>query len=290
MSSFGCIAARPLNSWSNKIKVAGMVLLVLFAMRLPSSNYIIIGDAINRESCEKILDMMDDTYNQRRKPRHSKNNTGWIGNLIFDLFEPEATCISEERFGSDSDERYDAFGDGPKFVCGVDYIAAKAKKGDCLIYSVGSNNDVRFEKAVHTHMKGCEVHTFDPTVAEDAFIGGEYAQFHSWGLGTDGGTEGISMGGLDTGSRKSFETVVRDLGHDNRTIDILKIDCEGCESATMPPLFDLIGAGKIKFRVTHKERNHWGCGGASCVEYAFTSESYLRDINQEIICPGTADV
>lgn len=223
MSSFGCIAARPLNSWSNKIKVAGMVLLVLFAMRLPSSNYIIIGDAINRESCEKILDMMDDTYNQRRKPRHSKNNTGWIGNLIFDLFEPEATCISEERFGSDSDERYDAFGDGPKFVCGVDYIAAKAKKGDCLIYSVGSNNDVRFEKAVHTHMKGCEVHTFDPTVAEDAFIGGEYAQFHSWGLGTDGGTEGISMGGLDTGSRKSFETVVRDLGHDNRTIDILKV-------------------------------------------------------------------
>ena len=90
----------------------------------------------------------------------------------------------------------------------------------------------------------------------------------------------------------------------------------------MPPLFDLIGAGKIKvnqilielhrdagfgdsfnnvydfflaadrakFRVTHKERNHWGCGGASCVEYAFTSESYLRDINQEIICPGSADV
>ena len=90
----------------------------------------------------------------------------------------------------------------------------------------------------------------------------------------------------------------------------------------MPPLFDLIVADKLqvnqilielhrdlgfedsfskvsdfflaadraKFRVTHKERNHWGCGGASCVEYAFTSESYLRDINQATICPGTADV
>jgi len=212
LSLFHCFfpTAQPLYSWSNKI--AGMVLLVLFAtMRLPSSNYISIRDAINRESCEKILDMMDDTYNQRRKPRHSKNNTGWIGNLLFDLFEPEATCISEERFGSDLDKRYDAFGDGPKFVCGVDNIAAKAKKGDCLIYSVGSNNDMRFEKAVHTHMKGCEVHTFDPTVAEDAFIGKEYAQFHSWGLRTDGGTEGISMGGLDTGRRKSFEMVVRDF-------------------------------------------------------------------------------
>jgi hypothetical protein len=90
----------------------------------------------------------------------------------------------------------------------------------------------------------------------------------------------------------------------------------------MPPLFDLIVAGKLqvnqilielhrdhgfensfskvydfflaadraKFRVTHKERNHWGCGGASCVEYAFTSESYLREINESILCPGNANV
>lgn len=173
--------------------------------------------------CEKILDTLDNVYNQRRKPRHSKSNVGWNGQIIFDLFEPEATCISEERFGSDSEERYDAFGDGPKFVCGVDHIAAKAKKEDCLIYSVGSNNDVRFEKAVHTHMKGCEVHTFDPTVADDAFIGGEYAQFHSWGLGTENGTEGLSFSGTDTGVRKSFETILQDLGHDNRTIDVLKV-------------------------------------------------------------------
>jgi len=90
----------------------------------------------------------------------------------------------------------------------------------------------------------------------------------------------------------------------------------------MPPLFDLIVAGKIrvnqilielhrdagfgdsfnnvydfflsadwaKFRVTHKERNHLGCGGASCVEYAFTSEAYLREINEAILCSGNADV
>ncbi len=90
----------------------------------------------------------------------------------------------------------------------------------------------------------------------------------------------------------------------------------------MPPLFDLIVAGKIrvnqilielhsdagfgdsfnnvydfflaaywaKFRVTHKEMNHWGCGGASCVEYAFTSEAYLREINEAILCSGNSDV
>ena len=89
----------------------------------------------------------------------------------------------------------------------------------------------------------------------------------------------------------------------------------------MLPLFDLIVAGKVtvnqilielhrsgfgdsfndmydfflaadraKFRVTHKERNHWGCQGFECVEYAFTSESFLRDINESLICPRNADV
>jgi hypothetical protein len=44
-----------------------------------------------------------------------------------DLFEPEATCISEERFGQGRNtSRYNAFGDGPKFVCGLDSIPVGA--------------------------------------------------------------------------------------------------------------------------------------------------------------------
>ena len=60
----------------------------------------------------------------------------------FDLYEPEATCLDEERFGTRI--RYDAFGDGPKFICGVDYLAKKAAAAgeNCLVYSVGSKNHV----------------------------------------------------------------------------------------------------------------------------------------------------
>ncbi len=89
----------------------------------------------------------------------------------------------------------------------------------------------------------------------------------------------------------------------------------------MPPLFDLIASGEVqvnqilielhlgvealnfgniygfflaadraKFRITHKERNHWGCGGATCVEYSFVSESYLREANGSILCQSTAAV
>ncbi len=121
--------------------------------------------------CAKILNALDDQYNQHCKPHHSKQ-PGWTGKKRFDLFELEATGFREERFGSESDERFDAFGDGPNFVCGMDVIAVKAKadnanSGDspgCLVFSVGSNNDIQFEKAIHTHMKGCEIHTFDPKI------------------------------------------------------------------------------------------------------------------------------
>ena len=42
---------------------------------------------------------------------------------------------------------------GPKFVCGVDILATKAKSNaGCLVYSVGSNNQVDFERGVKQFM------------------------------------------------------------------------------------------------------------------------------------------
>ena len=80
----------------------------------------------------------------------------------------------------------------------------------------------------------------------------------------------------------------------------------------MPPLFDLIASGKIEvnqvlielhkgsanstqlydfflaadranFRITHKERNHWGCAGERCVEYAQAKVSYVRPMEQSVL-------
>ena len=154
------------------------------------------------------------------------------------------------------------------------------------------------------------------TLDDTPFVGGEYATFHPWGLGTDGGKEGVTMHERrNDGERKSFQTVMQKLGHTNRTIDILKIDCQGCEYASMPPLFELIASGnvqvdqvlielhdskqdnftsqmneffsaadKAKLRIVHKERNQWGCDGFRCVEYALVSESFLREANEAILC------
>lgn len=256
--------------------------------------------------CESVLDKLDTQFDARRKARQETQFTinPDYPQGTFDKWEPEAVCLADERFGSTV--RYKALGDGPKFVCGVDFLAKKAKNEGCLVYSVGSNNDISFEQAVHSII-GCEIHTFDPYIPEDKFVGNDIVTFHQWGFGEDNSTQGPTF--------KSAGTVIKELGHTNRAIDIFKIDCEGCEFAVMPPLFESISRGNLKvnqvqieihrdelkenttlleglfaaadranLRIFHKERNQWGCMGYRCVEYAFVNERFLREVNGDYVC------
>jgi hypothetical protein len=178
-----------------------------------------------------------------------------------------------------------------------------------LVYSIGSSNDIKFEKAVKNHI-GCEIHTFDPTL-KVPFVGGDYATFHPWGVGKEG--EEVFVNYLNiTFVAHSVESIVKKLGHQGRKIDILKIDCEGCEAQSMPPLFEAVTNGTLQvdqllielhawvnydaisnffakadkagFRITHKERNGWGCSGTDCVEYALVSRTFLRRATAAAIC------
>ena len=50
-------------------------------------------------------------------------------------------------------------------------------------------------------------------------------------------------------------------------------------------------ADTAKLRITHKERNQWGCDGYRCVEYALVSEAFLREANGAVMCgTGTSSV
>jgi Methyltransferase domain len=46
------------------------------------------------------------------------------------------------------------YGDGPKFVCGLAFLRNKT---DCLVYSIGSNQDDSFERSVLKVAPNCEV-------------------------------------------------------------------------------------------------------------------------------------
>jgi hypothetical protein len=193
------------------------------------------------------------------------------------------------------------------------------KKGQdsCLVYSVGSNNRIDFEIAVKKFLPACETHTFDPSL-DEPFVGDAYATFHPWGIGEDNGK--FTVRGTTFDNTKSLMSIYEELGHVGRRLDILKIDCEGCESVAMVPLFEAIiqkkiqvdqiliemhnkpeygatdeirwerfkeffaAADRAKMRIFHKERNQWGCNGMSCVEYALVSEEFLRRANAHNMC------
>lgn len=196
-------------------------------------------------------------------------------------YEPTFSCEFERRVG--------LAGEGGKWVCDPYKIARQVSNGgSCLVYSVGSNGQYDFEEAVHKDISpSCEIHTIDINDWQTYGRGPPpaFVHYHKYQLGTP-----------PTGT--SLPTVVNALGHSQRTIDLFKIDCEGCEWDTFKEWFGegvyirqiLVeihytgkGAGHgahdfFKFLfdkgyvVFSKEPNTVGCGG-KCLEYSLVKMS-----------------
>jgi hypothetical protein len=179
-------------------------------------------------------------------------------------WEPTLSCAFEQRIG--------AMGDGGKWVCDA-YRIAEAEM--CNVVSIGSNNDWSFEKAVHKLNPRCKIFTLDHTIIPRDVPA--YVTFHKIGLGSS-----------DNGPLLTVGSALRKIGLENKTVDIFKIDCEGCERDIFheflkPDLRQILielhksnwpvnsffeamhSAGYVIF---HKEPNTYGCGG-NCIEYSF---------------------
>jgi hypothetical protein len=150
------------------------------------------------------------------------------------------TCPELEKIGG--------LGDGPKWMCDIYRLAAQVERRrhkaetqsnydpdakHCLIYSIGSNGDYKFEDAVvDTLDQLCEIHVFD---VGDFDRGAENTNrgiiFHKWGLVSSytsvNNNEVTQLGNKVT--THTFPDIKKLLGHEGRTLDAFKIDCEGCE-------------------------------------------------------------
>ena len=135
-----------------------------------------------------------------------------------------------------------------KYVCNPARLVYDGKENDdsssCLIYSFGCAGDFSFEDEIFKmHNKQCEIHVFDPAKAWERKddIPNKNIHYHAWGLrSTYDESKSVVWPKGRGGGFKTFPETLDVLGHNNRTIDILKIDCEGCEWSTVK---DWIGLG-----------------------------------------------
>ena len=107
----------------------------------------------------------------------------------------------------------------------------------CLVYSFGIGGEWSFEDWMS---RRCEVHAFDPTKRlrrrHEQYAAGRRPNltFHYAGLGVGAGGSAASLvsgtyGALDSQRIKPLSALMQESGHIGRQIDMLKIDCEGCE-------------------------------------------------------------
>eukprot|EP00928_Gymnodinium_smaydae_P052566 TRINITY_DN3656_c0_g2_i1.p1 TRINITY_DN3656_c0_g2~~TRINITY_DN3656_c0_g2_i1.p1 ORF type:complete len:374 (+),score=34.82 TRINITY_DN3656_c0_g2_i1:38-1123(+) len=156
-------------------------------------------------------------------------------------YEPSFSCLDARRLGSE--------GEGGKWVCDPYKLTHQAEQGNgCLVYSVGSNGDYSFEKAVHDEISPlCEIHTIDMNDWREYTTTPppSYVSYHQYTVGPEPDTP--------------VSAIIHDLGHTNRTIDIFKIDCEGCEWTTFQSWFGE-GVNIRQIQVELHGKNH--CSGA----------------------------
>lgn len=144
-------------------------------------------------------------YFHRQQMKRQIISMDSVGRIFFQRnWEPSYSCSVVGRMGCP--------GDGGKWVCDPHRVLSGS---DCVVYSVGSNNDFSFEEAVHNFNPRCEIHTFDHTASQSKNTP-SFLKFHPWRLGKH-----------DSHSEFTVQSAMHRLGHQN--ISVLKVDCEGCE-------------------------------------------------------------
>jgi len=136
-----------------------------------------------------------------------------------ECYGPMASCDVKHHEGLSQ-------GEAPWGLC-QDYVE---DPNTCVVYSFGIRDIFENELLMGRH--GCEVHAFDCTVDLAASLG-ENVHFHKWCLGK--GSEELKLDGLLSGENHetmeflSLPDIIKRLGHEETTLTVLKMDCEGCE-------------------------------------------------------------
>jgi hypothetical protein len=198
-------------------------------------------------------------------------------------WEPDFSCPLERMVGS--------LQDGHKWVCNPHRLA---ELSDCVIYSLGSNGNFEFERALLQIAPNCEIHVFDPGNYGTRIARQSNIHYHQIGLQPSYDTDPILTNSTfqqpSSGTFQTLQQMITDLGHTGRTISIFKIDIEGGEWTTFrdwltanvllqqilvevhntPPIVNdfFVALHQAGYAMFHKEPNIFWSGG-DCIEFSF---------------------
>ena len=187
--------------------------------------------------------------------------------------------------------------DGHKWVCDPHRLRQQQQQPPCLVYSLGSNGDFSFERALLELVPNCEVHVFDPGRYGSRVTLDSNIHYHQYGLKPSYDTDPALLDGKGELPRGNFLTlpqIIQELGHQGRTISVMKVDIEGGEWTTFrdwigvqeeggvliqqllvevhdtPPIVNTMFAElhKAGYAMFHKEPNAQFAAG-DCIEFAW---------------------
>lgn len=221
-------------------------------------------------------------------------------------WDPDFSCGMKDLVGGTE-------GSNSKWLCDPHRFQQQPpQRDDCLVYNFGTNtragdtnNKVSFdfEKDLYRVAPNCEVHVFDPRgSAQDLNAQlrnvNPRASFHSLGImGSHAVNETLSdtptfrtSSPSTTQSLKTLPEIMQQLGHTGRRLDVLALDCGGCEwrggvhldilqqdvrqlnmelhdypACANQTMFDIHQAGYV---ILHKQWEYPQSGG-NWVQYAF---------------------
>mmetsp|Transcript_6334 Transcript_6334/g.13747 ORF Transcript_6334/g.13747 Transcript_6334/m.13747 type:complete len:478 (-) Transcript_6334:1547-2980(-) len=124
----------------------------------------------------------------------------------------------------------------------------KEKSSKCLVYSFGLDKSSQWEESM-ANVFGCEVFAFDPTSSFPDVIAPN-VRFYPFGLYQQREYDGNATfesnnnilaqsnhyDAIDPKKLRTLGEIVEHLGHEKQQIDLMKLDCEGCEYGVLKQL------------------------------------------------------
>ncbi|BFZ00529.1 hypothetical protein BsWGS_03568 [Bradybaena similaris] len=143
------------------------------------------------------------------------------------LDNADVICKRKLRMGN--------MGDGGWEICDDPDVRPRPP---CIIYSFGINYDFSFDDDA-SNVYGCHVYSFDPSMKkfEDHVERSKLVHFYKIGLSD------LSTTNKDNWKMKTLADIRTMLGHDNVTIDVIKMDIESSEWPAIP---EMIRSGQLQ--------------------------------------------